>query len=316
MSQIHTFSTRNSGIKKKLLRSSSILDYFELFFSEELVQYIADEINDYRAQKSNNNLNTSTTVDQLYCFSALSLLMTRNRKVTIQEYWSKDKCLRSSIFAEIMTRDRLMLYKGRLSFRQYIPSKRNRFGIKSFMLCDCKTVYVQDVIVYCGRSTTIESATKGIGKSGTIVLSLLLPFLGNGHKIYLDNFYSSPGLFNMLHNNSTNACGTISKRRQGMSKFEKHLKKGEACFRSSNSLLAIKWLDEKEVYMITTVHTADFAAVPRCGGLQSVATLVCVIDYNKSMGTIDKVDMVISTVNTTRKLLKWYFFEANFFSTC
>ena len=25
----------------------------------------------------------------------------------------------------------LLLYKGRLSFKQYIPSKRNRFGIKS-----------------------------------------------------------------------------------------------------------------------------------------------------------------------------------------
>ncbi|CAD1478543.1 unnamed protein product, partial [Heterotrigona itama] len=47
MPQIHTFSTRNSGIKKKLPRLASILDYFELFISEELVQYIADETNDY-----------------------------------------------------------------------------------------------------------------------------------------------------------------------------------------------------------------------------------------------------------------------------
>lgn len=108
MPQIHTFSTRNSGIKKKLPRSSSILDYFELFFFEELVQYIADETNDYWAQKSNNNLDTPTTVDELYCFFALSLLMTRNKKLTIQEYWSKDKYLQSSIFAEIMTRNRYL----------------------------------------------------------------------------------------------------------------------------------------------------------------------------------------------------------------
>lgn len=209
-------------------------------------------------------------------------------------------------FQDLCIDESLMLYKGRLSFKQYIPSKRNRFGIKSYMLCDCKTGYVQDIIVYCGRSTTIESAATGIGKSGAIVLSLLRPFLGNSHTIYLDNFYSSPGLFNLLHNNSTNACGTVSKRRQGMPKFEKHLKKGEACFRSSNSLLAMKWLDKKEVYMITTMHTADFAAVSRYKGLQSVAKPVCVIDYNKSMGIIDKVDMVISTVNTTRKSLKWY----------
>ncbi|XP_035734902.1 piggyBac transposable element-derived protein 4-like [Vespa mandarinia] len=209
-------------------------------------------------------------------------------------------------FQDLCIDESLILYKGRLSFRQYIPSERNRFGIKSFMLCDCKTGYVQDVIVYCGQSTNIESAAKGIGKSGAIVLSLLRPFFGNGHTIYLDNFYSSPGLFNLLHNNSTNTCGTVSKRRQGMPKFEKHLKKGEAYFRSSNSLLAIKWLDKKEVYMITTMHTAGFAAVSRCGGLQSVAKPECAIDYNKSMGIIDKVDMVISTLKTTRKSLKWY----------
>lgn len=36
-----------------------------------------------------------------------------------------------------------LLYKGRLSFKQYIPMKRNRFGIKSYMLCDCRTGYVE-----------------------------------------------------------------------------------------------------------------------------------------------------------------------------
>lgn len=116
-------------------------------------------------------------------------------------------------YQDLCIDESLMLYKGRLSFKQYIPSKRSRFGIKSCMLCDCKTGYVQDLIVYCGCSTIVKNAVTGIGKSGAIVLSLLQPFLGKGHTVYLDNFYSSPALFNLLHNNSTNACGTVSKRR-------------------------------------------------------------------------------------------------------
>lgn len=86
--KIHPFSTRNSGIKKEIPRSSPIIDYFELFISEELVQYVVDETNYYWAQKYNNNLDTqkNTTVDELYSFFALSLLMTRNKKLTIQEY--------------------------------------------------------------------------------------------------------------------------------------------------------------------------------------------------------------------------------------
>ena len=60
----------------------------------------------------------------------------------------------------------LLLYKGRLSFKQYIPSKRNRFGIKSFILSDCRTGFVQDIIVYAGSPTMVDSESKDIGKSG------------------------------------------------------------------------------------------------------------------------------------------------------
>ena len=34
---------------------------------------------------------------ELYCFFAVSLLMTRNKKLSLAEYWSKDKLLRSHI---------------------------------------------------------------------------------------------------------------------------------------------------------------------------------------------------------------------------
>lgn len=76
-------------------------------------------------------------------------------------------------FQKVCIDDSLLLCKGRLSFKQYIPTKRNRFGIKSYMFCNCKTNYVQDLIVYAGISTITESENTGIGKSEEIVLSLL-----------------------------------------------------------------------------------------------------------------------------------------------
>ena len=47
----------------------------------------------------------------------------------------------------------LLLWKGRLSWKQYIPKKRSRFGIKSFELCDCSTSYLWNFIIYSGRET-------------------------------------------------------------------------------------------------------------------------------------------------------------------
>lgn len=86
----------------------------------------------------------------------------------------------------------------------------------------------------------VNSENKAIGKSGAIVKSLMKLYLGKSHTLFVDNWYSSPALFNLLYNNYTNACGTVRKRRKGMPKIDDRLTKKEAFFRSSKNLLVIK----------------------------------------------------------------------------
>ena len=74
----------------------------------------------------------------------------------------------------------LVLWRGNISFRQYIPSKRHKFGMKFFVLCDCKSGFVQDIILYTGKDTQIGE-TDNFGVSGAVVLELLEPYLGRGH---------------------------------------------------------------------------------------------------------------------------------------
>jgi hypothetical protein len=102
----------------------------------------------------------------------------------------------------------LMLWKGRLGFKQYIPSKLHRFGIKSFELVDCETKFIFDFIVYTGSNTECQ-ITPGLGLSGSIVLELMQRYLNKGHHLYLDNWYTSPTLFELLHRNKTGACGNV-----------------------------------------------------------------------------------------------------------
>ena len=102
----------------------------------------------------------------------------------------------------------LMLWKGRLSFKQYIPSKRNRFGIKLFEIVDCQTRVVLDFIIYTGSKTNNETFP-GIGITGSIVMELMKPYLHKGHNLFVDNFYTSPDLFDLLHRFQTGACGTV-----------------------------------------------------------------------------------------------------------
>jgi len=111
--------------------------------------------------------------------------------------------------------EQLHIHKGNLFFRQYIPSKRARFGIKFFSLCD-NSGYLFNTEVYVGKNSGAEDLSdelKEIGKTGQIVMHLMAPILDKGHHLFLDNWYTSPPLFRLLSRHQTPACGTIRKNR-------------------------------------------------------------------------------------------------------
>ena len=49
-------------------------------------------------------------------------------------------------------------WKGRLSFRQYLPLKASKFGIKTFEMCESTTGYLWCFLVYTGQNTVLESS--------------------------------------------------------------------------------------------------------------------------------------------------------------
>jgi len=95
-------------------------------------------------------------------------------------------------------------FKGRVIFKQYIPKKkRKRFGIKMFKLCD-STDYTYDMKVYLGkdRQCTAQHVT-----ATHATVTELTRKIGRGHKLYMDNFFSSPELFDDLVKKQIYCCG-------------------------------------------------------------------------------------------------------------
>uniref|UniRef100_A0A674EYF1 PiggyBac transposable element-derived protein domain-containing protein n=1 Tax=Salmo trutta TaxID=8032 RepID=A0A674EYF1_SALTR len=211
-------------------------------------------------------------------------------------------------YKDLCIDESLMLWKGRLAFRQYIPSKRHRFGVKFFVMCDVKTGFVQDIIVYTGSTTDIKHY-EGLGVSGSVVMTMLAPHLGKGHTLYVDNWYSSPTLFQHLLSNSTGACGTVRSNRKGMPAFGcRKMQRGEVEFQENGQQLAVKWHDKRDVHVLSTVHTATMSATGKVDHLTGERKIKpdCVLDYNLKMGAVDKADMINSFVECTRKTTKWY----------
>ncbi|XP_046400817.1 piggyBac transposable element-derived protein 4-like [Ischnura elegans] len=364
----HYFDPSHSGCNADVSESSTVREFFEIFFSDPLIELITQETNKFykstlddacEAVKARLDGWKDVTKEEMYCFLAITLLMTRTKKLAICEYWSKDSLIRTPIFGDLMPRDRYLmilrmlhfsdsakannsdrltkvrpvidllrsayrnaltpfanlrinesrqLFNGRLSFKQYIPSKSSRFGIKTFVLCDCKTGYVLDFIVYMRSSIDKLEQNTGLGKSGDIVSTLMKPYLGKGHNLYVNYCYTSPLLFLWLHRNGTNACGTVRKNRKEMPRMEKRLGKGQVQYKSAKHLLALRWCDKRETWMLSTMHTAELLESNKrdhkTGRL--IIKPKCIIDYNASMGAVARADMVTSSVETVRKSVKWY----------
>lgn len=297
----------------------------------------------------------------MYRFFALSILISRVRKLSIDEYWSTDKLLRTENFPRIMKKDRyisllqmlyfhdnsettnqdvlikirsiidrlqnsfsrpfypyqhlcinesLLLFKGRCFSKHFIPSKRRKFEIKSFVVYDCRTGYIEDFIVYCEArtNTTNNNHLAEIGKSGNIVMTLMEPYLNKGHVLVTDSWYSSPALFSLLHQNKTNAFGTVRKTKRGMPNISNKLCKGEVAFQSTDKLLALKWMDKREVLVLSSCHSAEYVETKKSDVKTGAPILKpsVIVDYNRIMGAVDKTDMILNSTNIIEKTLKWY----------
>jgi hypothetical protein len=85
--------------------------------------------------------------------------------------------------------------RRRIIFRQYIAKGRKCFSIKIYRLCD-ESGYTCDMRVYLGRDS--HSATDDVTAIHATVKHLTYRVEGLGHKIFMDNFFSSPRLFDDL----------------------------------------------------------------------------------------------------------------------
>ena len=103
----------------------------------------------------------------------------------------------------------LLLWKERLSWKQFIRTKRARFGIKTFVLADACTGYVWNSVIYTGDDTRINPDLNFNYNATNIVMSLAENILDEGRCIYVDNWYSSVELLDELGKRSTDVVGML-----------------------------------------------------------------------------------------------------------
>ncbi|KAG8233815.1 hypothetical protein J437_LFUL008035 [Ladona fulva] len=100
------------------------MQYFDLFFDNNLIDYITNETNRYASQVLRGRASTSTadksqhwrdvTVPEMRVFFALNMLQSIVRKPEIVHYWSRRPILSTPFFGDTMS------YRRFTKIRQYL----------------------------------------------------------------------------------------------------------------------------------------------------------------------------------------------------
>ena len=103
----------NSGVCVLPNNSENISDIIKLFIGDGLFQYMVEETNRYHAQNEfriKDRVKSvkwkDVTVKELKKFIGLILLMGKIRKDNRDEYWSTDPTIQTSLFSQVLSRDR------------------------------------------------------------------------------------------------------------------------------------------------------------------------------------------------------------------
>jgi len=92
----------------------------------------------------------------------------------------------------------------------------------------------------------------------TQLLDIWLEKLKASDKVFMDNFFTSPRLFDNLDRHNINLCRTVWPNRKNMpcdfGTKQMKLKRGDIRVRTRGGLTALVWKDRREVYMLTWTH--------------------------------------------------------------
>jgi len=124
----------------------------------------------------------------------------------------------------------------------------------------------------------------------------------------MDNFFSSPELFDDLANKQIYCCGTVRLNRRGMPQDlalkTTKLKRGDIRVRTKADLTAILWRDNRNVCMLTNIHNAP-AEGNFCNERGRAIKPQTVMDYNHHVGYVNKSDRMANSYSISQHTFKW-----------
>ncbi|XP_049927217.1 piggyBac transposable element-derived protein 4-like [Epinephelus moara] len=217
----------------------------------------------------------------------------------IWDLWTARLPLMFNPGVDICVDEQLVPYRGRCEFRQYMPMKPARYGLKMWVTCDVQTSYAWRVSVYTGR----EAGAPAERNQGRRVVLEMTEGL-RGVTVTCDNFFSSFGLAEELLRRKIAMVGTMRKSRPELPPELLRVRRREVlssifAFTQTHTLVSYIPKRGKNVVLLSTKHRA-----PEISGEKKRKPQI-ILDYNCCKGGVDTMDEMISTYSCRRRTRRW-----------
>ena len=206
----------------------------------------------------------------------------------------------------------MIRFDGRLAWKQYMPKKPVKWGIKLWCLCDANTGYCLEFSVYTGAMAVVPgNPAVNLDLGYRVVMELMRHHLLRHHHLYADNYFTSVHLAADLLQADTYLCGTTRSTRREFPKTlaKVHLTQGESAkWMGEDGVMLVKWHDKRDVFIVATNDAGeDFVRRTwRNRQLIDLTVPVCVGRYNLHMGGVDRLDQLRSYYGVGRAGRKWW----------
>lgn len=217
-----------------------------------------------------------------------------------------EKCKANYEIGQYATIDEMLeAFRGKCSFRQYIPSKPAKYGIKIYSLADAENWYTSNLEVYVGKQP--NGPFQQDNNSAALVKRLVEPIANTGRNVTCDNFFTSvPLAVDLLNNMRTTLVGTLRKNKREIPPIfiaTKERPQNTSMFAFGKECLLTSYVPKKNKYVLvlSTMHDKDIID-PRTGNAQKPEVITF---YNQTKSGVDVVDKLKSLYSVSRISCRW-----------
>ncbi|MBN3292163.1 PGBD4 protein, partial [Polypterus senegalus] len=226
-----------------------------------------------------------------------------------QSFWSAfiENCKKNYVVGDYVTiGEQLIPFRGRCSFRQFMPSKPDKYGLKLFLMCDVATSYTFNGMPYVGH----EGTRRCTGLAEFVVNKLVEPIHNSGINVTIDKWFTSARLAGDLLSKHLTLLGTVRRNKTEVPREflpSKTRGLGSSLFGFCRKMTMVSYVPKKNKadILLSSLHQKKEID-------QGSRKPIIILDYNKTKDAVDRVNSLCQCYSVQKRTKRWplvYFFN-------